>query len=351
MNGRLRAALVLGAALLGGLTSSLALAGPPAPKVEHEPEGTEHRVLVLPLRATGFSKPDHEALERQLSHALAHPRLELIHAELPTNGCDLECRRALASEHEASHLVSATIDGSSREYSVAIEVLTLDEDPTPERIEAECSICGLTELGDQLAAQAAIARNRVLNTPSLASLVVLGQPEGARLSVDGVEVGELPYTGSLAPGEHQLRISARGHYAKLVPITAVAGVEESVRVDLVEKPRARHWQRPVGWTSVGAGLASLGVGLTLLAIDGQAVGRRCQDSSDPYVIDRDGDCRWVHQTRGAGVGVTSLGVGLLAAGTGLLIFDTKQRKQDLERGRTRVSLGIGLTRAHLQVSF
>jgi hypothetical protein len=344
---RLRAAaalLVAAFAWLGGPSSA------------HAGEG-EPTVLLLPLESKGLSKADHATLEAGLRPAFEHPGLEVVSEPASAESCsDDACRRELGRERGASHVIRVELAAEGRDFVAQIEVLAVDGTGPPTTIDASCLVCGLSEFDELLAGRAVSARELIL-TPVAAQtgrLRVIGGPVDARVSVDGFLLGRLPYEGELAPGRHELVVTAAGHVRRVVPFVTVAGAEELIEVKLEPKPVPR-WRRPLGWSLIAASAGSLGAGAALIGVDGRDAAHRCR-SGEAGVIDLDGNCRWIHQSMGAGVGLTIVGIAAAAAGATLLIIDARQRRARNLAGpkpelAPQVRLGVGLGRLDLHIRF
>ncbi|MFM2420877.1 MAG: hypothetical protein RL385_5600 [Pseudomonadota bacterium] len=114
-------------------------------------------------------------------------------------------------------------------------------------------------------------------------LNVVGNPQGAAISIDGHDVGMLPYRVKEAPGDHYLRVSQRDYapYTQLVTIPSDPSSEETVEVLLTPlatanlpqaRPRRSRKQHAWDWAIGGAGaLAGLifgGIGVYNVISDG-----------------------------------------------------------------------------------
>jgi hypothetical protein len=325
---------------------ALALAAPQARAAEPPaaPSNTTRTVLLLPVEAEGLLPADREALDDRLRPVFEHPDIELLEPEQLEPCTDEQCLRKLAREHGASHVVRAEVVADGRDYIATIEVLTLARDEPASTIDASCQICGVAEFDERLAARAVAARDLILAVPQFGRLEVVGQPSGARVRVDGKWRGQLPFSENLGVGQHELSIIADGHYRKVVPIETLAGVEQRLTIELAPKPTPK-WARSVGWATLGIGLGSLATGAVFIALDGQPAAIRCK-SSDPELVDGDGDCRWLRRTLGVGVGLTVVGIASATAGITLLTIDGSRR-----RARASIHAQLGFNRVGLRIHF
>jgi hypothetical protein len=118
------------------------------------------------------------------------------------------------------------------------------------------------------------------------TLIFVVEPEGALISVDGVDVGQAPYTEPyfVAPGEHVIAVSAEGHvpFETRVALEAGAESERTIKLDripvVVDTPKPKPRPRPVprrprvsrtpliAGISATAGLAALATVTGLIAV-------------------------------------------------------------------------------------
>ena len=325
-----------------------------APATAARPGAT---VLLVPLASEGLAAADHRQLSDSLHAAFDHAELTVV-APDELDACagqpgqpDEPCLRALGRAHSATHVVQVHVVADGRDFAGELRVVAVDDPGPASLVDASCEICGLSEFDDRLAARAVAARDLILATPVLGRVEVLGVPEHARVRIDRRLRGRGPVEAELEAGPHQVAVSAPGHYRELVPIVTAAGVTQRVEVDLRPKPRLA-WQRPTGWALLGSGTASTVTGIALIAADGSTASSRCR-TTDPEVVDPDGDCRWLRATQGAGITFTTLGIVAAGVGTGLILVDASRaraRKTGHALG-PQLRLGLGLARVDLRLRF
>ena len=329
--------------------------GPSSSKVEGA------SVAVLPVRfEDALAEGDERELEEVISVAFEHPELELVegakveraHVDSCEGAPDEACMRAIGVELGVSHVVEVVVHARERDFNIVFRALSMSGSRSVSEVEVECLVCGVSEVRDRVAAQAALLRDRLLIVSEPGSVIIEGGPAGAKVSVDGRRVGELPFEGELSSGEHDLLVSARGYYDEFVPVTIVPGTVERVEVELVpEAAGERQWQRPFSWAMVGVGGAGIAVGTTLLALDKRDHLSRCDN---PANIDANGDCKWIYETLRGGVGALCVGVAALSIGATLLVVNRRVAKpkpkvsarEQARRDSLRVGLGLG----HLELS-
>lgn len=333
-----------------------------APTSRDEVEATESSsVAVLPIVFEGeLPEGDQRELAETIEQAFEHPELDLVtgakveraYAERCADEATAACLRKLGRELGVTHALAVVVRASNRDFEVEMRVVSVAGSREPSEAEVECPVCGIAEVRDRVAAQAAQLRDRVLADIQPGRVVVEGDPEGATVSVDGRRVGRLPYEGELTTGEHELRVSERGYFDELVTVNISGGATERVSVDLevdsgARSVGARDWFRPVGWTAIGVGIAGVGAGIGLLTIHGRPHEQRCSDFSN---IDANGECKWLYETIGAGAGALAVGITLANVGTTMLILDrqrtrTKSESASASRWRARADslrVGVGL---------
>jgi hypothetical protein len=114
----------------------------------------------------------------------------------------------------------------------------------------------------------------------LARITIAGLPAGARLSIDGAEVGRAPFDAALVlePGRHELAAEREGFTATEETRELEAGaivelafeltpIEPELPEPVVEptpepaEPRRSFWRRPWPWIILGVVVVGAGVGL------------------------------------------------------------------------------------------
>lgn len=337
----------------------------PEPLSELEQSG-ERSVVLLPIRFEDrMAEADQRELEAILSTAFEHPGVttyqgqKVTRAQSSVCGEDLDdaCMRAIGTELGATHVVELVVRSQDRDFNLEFRVIRVASQRDPNIVEFDCEVCGIAEVRDRVAAQAAQLRDRLLVDAEPGRVLVEGSPEGAKVSVDGRRVGEVPFEGELSTGEHELLISARGYYNRYVPVTVSPGSVERIVIELEpDLGEDRAWQRPTGWALVGVGSAAIVSGTALLLIDGRPYAGRC---SDPANIDVNGTCRWIYQTGAGGIAILSVGIAAASVGATMLAFNrpAKPRKSKspesakAERARARAaSLQVGFGLNHLTLS-
>lgn len=104
-------------------------------------------------------------------------------------------------------------------------------------------------------------------------------------------------------------------------------------------PRTAKILEGVGWGAVGVGAAALVSGIALLILNDRPAKNNC-DAGD---VDASGNCRYLWNTAGGGIGLTISGVVVAGAGAGLVIYSRKKN------GRTESS--VALSAGSIEVRF
>ena len=198
--------------------------------------------------------------------------------------------------------------GEATDYEQAIEFyrryLTARVDP-PDRATVEEQIANLEERLEaaRLAAQVA---------PTTGTLRLRAEREGARVLVDGRELGHTPIADDvlLDPGIHRVRAELEGYIPFVAEVTITAGTTTSSRVELIPAHhyRTTHGDRIFTWVAWGLGVASLGasIGIGVLATDQQS---RALHPYDANALDNArGTAGWSDAALGAAIGFGVLGV-------------------------------------------
>ena len=281
---------------------------------------------------------DRDALVAAVHRGLTSSSYTIIE---PERSCgSRKCREDAVRSRAGAHRVELHLRAGSRTYELELQAYRPDEAVAFASTTGRCEVCGIAEL-EQLVLSKADALRQRLESHELAPamLSVSSSPNGASVRVDGGRVGVTPFEGEVSPGAHRLEIAHAGYFAQQPSITAARGVHERLHVSLDRTPR-RPAREVIGAVSLALGVAALAGGITMLALDGHEIGRRCDASQ----LDDDGDCRWVHQTKAGGTVLTVAGTALATTGATLLIVEHRWR-------RVRAQASLSPRRVALTLSF
>lgn len=291
-----------------------------APVTDDSP-GVRLAVLPVDVGPQGAASAG-QTLQEPLRRGLESNRYELVEGFTAARlaKCDTPaCRNRTASTRGVTHWLAVRVTSNDRTHDVSLRLHTVgEEDPVMEASE-RCVICGRSELGDLIGAQAVVVRDWLeQRDAAVARIEVVAAPVGARVALDGRSVGRAPLQLQVEPGRHRIEVSARRHRSQRRVVTVGRGVTEHVAVELPENRDLRLW--PWGAGLLASGVPSLTAGAVLWALDGRHYGPRC-GANDPDNFDVDGDCRYVHDTFGAGVGLTVAGAAATLVGVTLISVD------------------------------
>ena len=297
----------------------LVIANAAATRVGRDDRRTRVVVVEAPRFEGEIGKPDRDALMLALRRGLESHAYSLFPK---SPGCrSRSCDEALVRQRASGHRIELHLRGASRSYELELRAFSPGATTEPFATAAgRCDICGITEL-EQLVVSKAHALRQRLATRELAPAIVSvsSTPSGSTVWIDGKRVGTTPFVGEVKPGAHELRVARAGYFSAHTGMTASRGVAERKHTALEPMPRHRA-REVIGATGLAVGLAALAGGVTMLALDGTEIGRRCGDGAR----DVDGDCPYVHRTMAGGIALTATGAVLAATGVALLVVEGRR---------------------------
>lgn len=315
------------------------------------PPSTEVRAGLLPVQFEGdFNDAWRATLQEDLERGLADTGLSVLDPQAVTeaSGGVGDCRNAkcfqfLSQSVRAPFLVRAKIVVAERNYEIALDIIDGRDGSLAASSTESCQLCGLAEVGELIAKQAAVLREKV-DVLALAPAVVAitTEPTGATIFIDGERIGEAPLEHELSPGTHRAQARKPGYVEQVRTLEAVKGVRERVTFELMlapaeEQTPRRDWKPPVGWSLLGVGGAGLASGITFLAIDEVPYRARCSGPD----IDALGHCRQRYNTLTHGIALTASGAALAITGAALLIAARVGRGRRTDAMARRLRLGPG----------
>lgn len=338
-----------------GIAALLALASPAATAHAFEAADEAKRVGVMPIKIEG-ELPDFlkTKLQTKLVDGIGRGGLEAVPVD-PGGACeDQACAGRLATENDATYLISLSVVNDKGDYNLSLEVIDPGTGKPVATSRSTCEICGAAELEEHVedAAGKQVSRLNSLFSAN-AYITVTGNPEAATVEIDGEVVGTAPLETTVSDGKHSLTVTIPEHLPYEYKWTARRGVRERVEYRLrpSDKPievstggpdpgasdRGRSPAiKPVwGWIAVGAGVALAGAGVALIVIDENPH----QPSCTPTLVDKDGDCPNRYNTLAGGATLTALGVAGIGAGAGLLVYSYRKNKQTKATARVGLSPG------------
>jgi hypothetical protein len=345
---------VRGTRLLIGLLAlgALLLTGSAA---RAEPGTDRTSVATLPIEFDGTPGPTvRERMQTDLGQGLSRGDFEVadaaeVAAAIPggTKCNDADCYRKVAEAVGATHVVRTLVKIRSRDYEVKIDLIAAEDGAVIASSSETCEICGIDEAANLIAAKAAVVATQLSSLGAGAPMLsVTSSPKGATVHIDGKPAGKTPFEDKLTPGKHLIRVSKRWHVTVEREITLAKGVRSRAefpleRVTMAEPVIARS-ARPWGWAGLGAGIAMLGGGIALLAIDDRQNENRCSGDEK----DADGDCKFLFNTQWGGSGLAIAGA--IAGTLGVAILVTTR---NAPKDKPKVRAAIGPASVGLQGSF
>ncbi|MEM6293348.1 MAG: PEGA domain-containing protein [Myxococcota bacterium] len=228
------------------------------------------------------------------------------------------CVREAMQSSSAASVVVLSVEQNDNVYRFSLEARSAATGVRLGLAEDVCEICGLEEVGELVALRAAALASR-LEAPEVGTLRIETQPVGARVRVDGREVGLTPLEVELPEGAHAIEVEKRGFEARHERIEVRRGVEDDLRFDLL--PTVANPARPwfiVGGVSVGIGAVLLGGGIPLILRDGDPYRTNCR-------TDIQGNCAKLYDTMAAGASLATAGAIGIVAGAVMVGIGSKRR--------------------------
>lgn len=237
------------------------------------------RVGILPVSGgAGLGEADREHLRARSRAALLGPWVRVAEEEEVTGAeaCeDHACRQRSLAAHGVTYWLTTELAGRDRMYMVHTALWSVDDTEALAHTEERCVVCGRVELAELVAAQTLTMRRFLSETGDDPAVVVVDvRPRSARVEIDGAFVGKGRVTTLVSPGEHQVRVSARGYDPQALELSVTRGVTRSVEVRLTHPEIPVRLHRPLAIGALATAAVSIGVGAALVAADGEPVARR-----------------------------------------------------------------------------
>jgi hypothetical protein len=282
--------------------------------------GPRQRVAVAHVDFEGnVSEAARDLFESRVVEGLAAAQFEVfssaaVSQKLAANGQRLAncrdggCYPALARVLGVNYLVAARVSESSKNYEIRLEIINGRTGGVIGTNRERCEICGVDEAGEKmaLAATALRARLEALVTAP-ARFIIRSRPAGVGITVDGEPAGRTPIDRELAGGPHKLELAAPGYDRLDRTVTVVAGVDETIDLELVPIPMKFPF-RKAGWAALVVGVAAVAAGIWAVTTDGNQIS--CTDAMQ----DVNRQCPKIRDNRALGAAL--IGGGAAAATLG-----------------------------------
>lgn len=311
----------------------------------------EPSVAVLGVRVEGELEAHvRDQLQEQLAQGLTRGELTVASAEQVRSAFEgIDACDALACFAEAVRAsgavlgVRADLVVRGRDYELHVEVIDAKNGTVLHKRESSCEICGTAEVIEQLGNEAsAVVPFIVEYTQARSVLEVRSEPPGARVLVDGSEVGTTPFSGEVIAGERVVAVSKAGFTSSERRVTVDRGATSVVDVQLdpvAPEPKPGP-HAALGWTPIAVGAAAIGAGVALIVIEEDPVAGRCDD---PNNLDAFGTCRYRYKTLEGGIAMAAAGAALVVTGAVILGIRAKRAKDrgGSERAQARWGTSTG----------
>jgi hypothetical protein len=320
------------------LVGLLAMAGPDA--------GATQRVALADLTLEDVPLSEAQDVVEQVEAALGRGRYEIVRIH---DACaDAKCWSEAGERVDAAYVVHPRLRRVAPDHTIAITIIDVRRGSVLSDANGTCDLCGHAELVDLASDLGERTRRRLDQLTGGPAVVSLGStPRGATVRVDGEIVGTTPLEHTIPPGRHEIRVELDGYQPVVRTTDVVGGTREAIAFELVPRPtvvaaaQQKEMKRSRAFVGAGAsllvvGLAGVGVGAALLAIHATPIEGDC--SSDN--IDPDGDCRFLHDTRGGGIAALALGGAGLVTGAVLLGVGLRRRGSNVRASATPRSLAL-----------
>ncbi len=286
------------------------------------------RVVTLPVEVDGHLGAQWQReLQGGIAEGLSRGAFEVVTSEVAC--ADAPCRSRAAAEHSARFVVRTRVTVDDRNYGVAISLLDPSSSETVAQANEVCELCGMQEVREMVADQAAALRTKLDGLATQPPVVVVESiPPEAVVFIDGELVGRAPVRREVKVGTHSVRAEKDGYVAVEREFSAVAGVEETLPLTLEPLPDIAPRVRPWGYVGLGLGLSSMAAGVTFLVLDERpAPGDRCAGAN----VDAAGQCRFRWNTLTPGLVFTVTGAVVALASSAVLVAMRPGRRRSGRR--------------------
>jgi len=282
-------------------------------------------VAILDLRFEGLAPAVVEPVRQRVQDALIGLGYRVVDEDTTRKllreappGCRVgPCLARVGRLVKVERALIGAVASQGSSYELAFTLLETGGGTVVSQVNRRCDVCNFHEVEIAAGEAAETLHRQALVVLSLrSSLTVRSVPAGAEVIIDGLPQGPAPVRSLLAPGRHQVEGVTRDLAPLLRHLTLNAGEARTLTLNLIERhdeqrvvvPARRHCcPRWLKWALLGGGLALVGPGAVLWAVDGR-----------PSV-----DERTLLDSRPAGITLVSLGGAAVVAGAVLAIVERR----------------------------
>lgn len=262
------------------------------------------------------------------------------------------CWKTFADEYDATHFLVVVVDYTEPDYRIDARLFDGRSGDLIGRREDTCDLCGVAELGERVQDVGAAMRRDVEATlvpPPILSITSV--PVGAEIIVDGGEAGRTPLEVTVPAGRHEVEVVREGYFPETLQVDLIDGTVREMTVRLrketpavTDDEGARGGERPSLWFGLGGAAVALGGGAVvggglLISIHADPIEGDCSGDN----VDALGRCRYLHDTRAAGIGLVVAGAAAIVGGAVMAVVGTKQRNASAREAKVRLRPhGLGI---------
>ncbi len=332
---------ILFTALLAALSANSSTAF-----AKKSPSSAEHNIALISLEISGDGSPELRShLQKHIAKGLKGNKGKVISLDqtlrtLRTTpeliGCTSStCLQQIGKLTSSRLFVRARVIANGANYEIELQLLSPSvENGVLKTITESCDVCTVSELSELVSSSAKQLIHPQDNV-ALQLVRIKTTPSGARVSIDGKEVGISPIETKLSVGLHKVSITVDGRVqeAHTIKVDAVGDVQPfALSLALSQSPVLGAGTSDGGEKEFGllkwAAVAASGGFLIASAVNFSLDGERSHDDQ-------------IYETFGLGVGTLSAGV-LLGAAAGWMFW---QERNSPNAPSSALSLQLGSSQA------
>lgn len=291
----------------------------------------EEAIALLSLEISGDAPPElRQQIQVHIAQGLAANRMVLgleetrkaLESSPELIGCfSSECLERIGDALSIRRFVRAVLVASGAHYELRLELMQIGEEELLQNmVTTSCSICTIEDLNER--SVEAAGRLLVLDAQKLMEVTIASIPDGAVISIDGLEAGTGPVETELAPGPHRVSAMKEGYAtsAKTIEVLAAATAGQRFELPMVKPIVATRYEATDHgywkWGAVATSGTLLLVGTGLVIIDNEPA---CGSDTE--------QCRQLRQTMLGGV-LSLTGSVLVGVAAGWMFWDESKGKQN-----------------------